>query len=51
MQVSAPPTQPPSKPDPATKAPTPARAVTPKPPPKKKIDEDMLSLCSATTEG
>ena len=44
----------PAKPEKA-KSPSPApallRAGTPNPPPKKKIDEDMLSLCSASTAG
>ena len=44
----------PAKPEKA-KSPSPApslsRAGTPNPPAKKQIDEDMLSLCSATTTG
>ena len=44
----------PAKPEKA-KSPSPApslsRAGTPNPPTKKQIDEDMLSLCSATTAG
>ena len=44
----------PAKPEKA-KSPSPApslsRAGTPNPPAKKQIDEDMLSLCSATTAG